>query len=107
VGAVRLGRLVAGRTRKAKSARSTSAAAAATTDLGPLDQRLFERLRLLRRRLSEEHHVPPYLVFTDETLRLMSQHRPVSPEALLRIKGVGESRLARYGAAFLQAIAAE
>jgi ATP-dependent DNA helicase RecQ len=102
-GAVRLGRLVAGRTRKAKPARSAGSADAG--DLGPLDQRVFESLRALRRRIAEEHHVPPYLVFTDETLRLMAQRRPTAPEALLRIKGVGESRLARYGAAFLEEIA--
>ena len=108
VGAVRLGRLVVTNRRKSKPARAAATVAAeAAADLGPLDQRLFERLRLLRRRLAEEHHVPPYLVFTDETLRLMSRQRPASPEALLAIKGVGESRLARYGAAFLEAIARE
>ncbi len=102
-GTVRLGRLAAGRPRKAKPSRTAGDAAAG--DLGPLDQRVFERLRTLRRRIAEEHHVPPYLVFTDETLRLMAQRRPSSPDALLRIKGVGESRLARYGAAFLEELA--
>jgi len=100
-GLVRLGRVAQGKARKVTR---TERSADGVAELGPLDQRLFERLRVLRKKLAAEHHVPPYLIFTDETLRLMAQRRPGDPRALLAIKGVGESRLTRYGSAFLAEI---
>ncbi len=49
--------------------------------------------------------MPPYLVFNDLTLRAFAAERPADRAALLNVKGVGESKLKRYGAAFLAVIA--
>jgi ATP-dependent DNA helicase RecQ len=105
-GVVRLGRVTATGKRSATRKPATGTRPDGGSELGPLDARLFERLRSLRKRLAEEHHVPPYLIFTDETLRLMAQRRPITPADLMKIKGVGESRLARYGQAFISEIKA-
>ena len=67
-----------------------------------LDGDLFERLRMLRRRLADEQGVPAYVVFSDATLQEMAVLRPASLEALLAVNGVGEVKLERYGAAFLE-----
>ncbi|MCO5176310.1 MAG: DNA helicase RecQ [Thermomicrobiales bacterium] len=65
---------------------------------------LFEQLRRLRKQLADERGVPPYVVFPDSTLRQMSSRLPMTPNALLRIVGVGERKAAAYGPAFLDAI---
>jgi ATP-dependent DNA helicase RecQ len=65
---------------------------------------LFESLRALRRRLAAARGVPPYVLFTDATLRDMARLRPGSAAALLRIRGVGDRKLAELGQPFLQAI---
>jgi ATP-dependent DNA helicase RecQ len=67
---------------------------------------LFERLRALRKRLADERGVPAYIVFNDRVLRAMADQRPATAAELLRISGVGPRKLERYGAAFLDAIAA-
>ncbi|HMF48290.1 MAG TPA: DNA helicase RecQ, partial [Candidatus Saccharimonadales bacterium] len=54
-----------------------------------VDTGLFEILRALRRQLAEERRVPAYVLFNDATLREMARVRPGSPNALLRIRGVG------------------
>ncbi|MCP4571593.1 MAG: DNA helicase RecQ [bacterium] len=64
----------------------------------------FERLRELRLKLATEAGVPPYVVFHDKTLAAMAALRPRDEEALLQISGVGESKLERWGAAFLAAL---
>lgn len=70
------------------------------------DGELFERLRSLRKRLADEADVPPYVVFSDASLRDMCAKLPDSDEAFLAVSGVGEKKLARYGSAFLNEIAA-
>jgi ATP-dependent DNA helicase RecQ len=72
---------------------------------GPYDQALFERLRALRKRLADAQGVPPYIVFGDATLIQMAREQPGGEAALLRISGVGQSKLEKYGAEFLKAIA--
>jgi ATP-dependent DNA helicase RecQ len=81
------------------SGSSTAAAAE-----GPFDPGLFERLRALRRRLADAEGVPAYIVFSDAVLRQMAEHRPDSRAALLALSGVGPTKLARYGDAFLEAL---
>lgn len=68
------------------------------------DNSLFEILRVLRKEIADREKVPPYVVFADSTLKEMSQCYPVDEQALRQIKGVGEMKLERYGAAFLAAI---
>lgn len=65
---------------------------------------LFEALRKLRTDLASEAGVPPYVVFSDSTLKEMSQQRPQNRLAFLQIKGVGQSKLDKYGEAFLAVI---
>ena len=48
--------------------------------------------------------MPAYIVFNDRTLTEMAQQRPVSRGQLLRISGVGEAKLARYGDEFITEI---
>ncbi|HGF7765243.1 TPA: DNA helicase RecQ [Enterococcus faecium] len=62
---------------------------------------LFEVLRELRTDLASEAGVPPYVVFSDSTLKEMSRIRPSSRLEMLQIKGVGQSKLDKYGEAFL------
>lgn len=66
---------------------------------------LFEALRALRSRLASEQNLPPYVVFSDQTLQELATNRPTSTLQMLQIKGVGENKLAKYGAAFLAVIA--
>ncbi len=100
-----------GRTRRegrAERRRRRAAAAAletaGTAEPDPGAERLFERLRALRRELAAEQGVPPYVVFHDRTLAAMAVRRPRTPEQLLDLDGVGRAKLERYGAAFLAAI---
>ncbi|EGP5178579.1 DNA helicase RecQ [Enterococcus faecium] len=65
---------------------------------------LFEVLRELRTVLASEAGVPPYVVFSDSTLKEMSRIRPSSRLEMLQIKGVGQSKLDKYGEAFLSRI---
>ncbi|MBC8081430.1 MAG: DNA helicase RecQ [Gorillibacterium sp.] len=68
------------------------------------NQELFDRLRSLRKEISEQENVPPYVVFPDSTLREMSQALPVDRSAMLSIKGVGEAKFLRYGVLFMELI---
>lgn len=65
---------------------------------------LFEVLRELRTDLASEAGVPPYVIFSDSTLKEMSRIRPSSRLEMLQIKGVGQSKLDKYGEAFLSRI---
>ncbi|HAZ9648097.1 TPA: DNA helicase RecQ [Enterococcus faecium] len=65
---------------------------------------LFEVLRELRTDLASEAGVPPYVVFSDSTLKEMSRIRPSSRLEMLQIKGVGQSKLDKYSEAFLSRI---
>jgi ATP-dependent DNA helicase RecQ len=67
-------------------------------------QALFDALRAERTRIAKELGVPPYVVFPDTTLIAFATERPGSRKALLEISGVGQSKLERYGDAFLAAI---
>ena len=82
---------------------SAAAAASAVVDDG--DLALFEALKALRTRFAQEQGVPAYVVFSDRSLAEMATHRPGSLSALREIHGVGDSKLQRYGAEFLDVIA--
>jgi ATP-dependent DNA helicase RecQ len=68
------------------------------------DDALFERLRELRKRLADDQGVPPYVVFSDATLRELCTQQPVTLQAFRQIGGVGDVKLERYGTAFVEAI---
>ncbi len=70
------------------------------------DQALWSALRACRKQLAEEQGVPPYVIFHDATLREMLEFRPLNEDQLRTITGVGESKLKRYGEAFLEVIRA-
>ena len=66
------------------------------------DERVqWEALRGLRRKLAEEHSVPPYVIFPDSTLLEMLRQQPATLADMARISGVGARKLERYGEAFL------
>ena len=65
---------------------------------------LFEELRQLRRRISQEQGVPPYIVFNDATLEEMAAEKPLNAEQMRRVSGVGEKKLHQYGQIFIDAI---
>lgn len=65
---------------------------------------LFEALRSLRKELATEAQLPPYMIFSDSTLTQMAQEKPLSLEEMLKIRGIGEFKLAKYGDKFLTVI---
>ena len=69
------------------------------------DEALFEKLRVLRKRLADERGVPPYIVFSDVALRQMARLYPVSEGEFVRISGVGERKLAEFGQSFMGEVA--
>jgi ATP-dependent DNA helicase RecQ len=70
-----------------------------------VDRPLFDEMRSLRRQIADNRGVPPYVIFSDATLRDMARLRPASPAALLTVRGVGERKLADLGELFLNLIA--
>ncbi|MDF2487746.1 MAG: ATP-dependent helicase RecQ [Pseudomonas sp.] len=64
----------------------------------------WEALRALRRKLAEEHSVPPYVIFPDSTLLEMLRSQPTSLGEMGRVSGVGARKLERYGQAFLEVL---
>jgi ATP-dependent DNA helicase RecQ len=70
------------------------------------DEALFERLRGLRKKLADEQSVPPYIIFSDVSLRQMARFYPANEKEFSRVSGVGERKLREFGAIFLGAIAA-
>jgi ATP-dependent DNA helicase RecQ len=91
-------------TKKQRQAADRSARAAGLSGL-EIDEALFEGLRALRKRLAEEQGVPAYVVFSDATLAEMSARRPGTYAELLAVNGVGQTKIERYGDAFLEVIA--
>ncbi len=73
---------------------------------GPYDPMLFERLRKLRQEIARTEGVPPYVVFTDVTLRELSRKQPTTRDAFADISGVGSHKLDKYSEPFLEAITA-
>ncbi|MBC6973275.1 DNA helicase RecQ [Bacillus sp. Xin] len=68
------------------------------------DHPLFEILREVRKEIAQGEGVPPFVIFSDQTLKDMCTKMPQSDAELLQVKGIGEHKLAKYGSHFLQAI---
>ena len=69
------------------------------------DEALFQKLRALRLDIARELGKPPYIVFSDKTLRDMARIKPVTNAQFLAVNGVGQHKLDLYGQRFMQAIA--
>ncbi|MEX1223320.1 MAG: RQC domain-containing protein, partial [Pirellulales bacterium] len=69
-----------------------------------VDRELFESLRKLRREIADAKGLPPFVVFSDATLRDLARRRPSSREKLLAAHGVGDKKADQYGEPFLNRI---
>jgi ATP-dependent DNA helicase RecQ len=70
----------------------------------PVDEAVFARLRALRSRLASEEKLPAYCIFHDRTLRALARARPSTMDQLAMIPGVGPTKRAKYGEAFITAL---
>ena len=68
------------------------------------EESLFQKLRELRRTIAQEIGKPPYIVFSDKTLRDMARIKPVTNAQFLAVNGVGQHKLDLYGQRFMQTI---
>ena len=87
------------RAARRETPRNTTSTALPEADLG-----LFEALRAKRMEIARSQNVPPYVIFHDRTLIELAAARPTSAKEMAQIPGVGETKLERYGPAFLDAI---
>ncbi|BBP81881.1 ATP-dependent DNA helicase RecQ [Pseudomonas sp. Pc102] len=91
--------------RRDLSTKAPKPAASAASQLVRGEEReQWEALRALRRKLAEEHSVPPYVIFPDATLLEMLRSKPGTLAEMARVSGVGARKLERYGEAFLEVL---
>lgn len=69
-------------------------------EIGDIDFETFEVLRKLRMTIAKEEHMPPYIIFSDKTLKEMCIYKPTTKAAMLQINGVGETKYKKYGKRF-------
>ncbi|MBR2456433.1 MAG: DNA helicase RecQ [Bacteroidaceae bacterium] len=69
-----------------------------------ISKELFEKLRILRKKLADQQSIPPYIVLTDKTLHLLAAQRPTSMEEFGNVSGIGEYKKEKYGADFIKVI---
>ena len=85
-----------------KKRRKRAARAGSFAEPSTLEELRFERLRRLRSEIAREEGIPPYIVFSDRTLKEMSVKLPSDMDELLSLHGVGEIKAQRYGEAFME-----
>lgn len=88
------------RTKGAKTSRALSE----DPGLSAAELPLWHALRACRKRLADEYSVPPYVVFHDSTLKELLIQKPTSLMAMRNISGMGDTKLNKYGAAFLEVL---
>ena len=71
---------------------------------GAADEQLFKLLKDLRKQISAEKKVPPFVIFQDPSLEDMSTQYPITTDELHNIAGVGQGKAKRYGQPFLSLI---
>ncbi len=71
---------------------------------GKYSTELYEELKQVRFLLAKKKGVPPYVIFSDKTLREMAALKPVDNSGFLRVSGVGETKLEQYGHFFIPKI---
>ncbi|KXX68008.1 DNA helicase RecQ [Flammeovirga sp. SJP92] len=87
-----------------KETPSTKAPTKKVTAKEQLRQDLFETLRVLRKKIADKESIPPYVVFNDATLTDMAEKMPISVHDMIKVSGVGETKLRKYGNEFIGAI---
>ncbi|MEM9834624.1 MAG: DNA helicase RecQ [Bacteroidota bacterium] len=70
----------------------------------PMEESLFNQLKVLRRQLAQQENVPAYVIFSDATLQELATYLPTEAEDLPNISGFGEVKIQKYGTAFLDEI---
>lgn len=65
---------------------------------------LFEELRIIRKQLADKANVPPFVIFSDKSLKDMCAKKPTNSQEFLEVNGVGENKLERYGEVFIKTI---
>ncbi len=96
--------LLFGKKRLTISRKESAKVSARSDDLKHYDNLLFERLRAVRKEFAEEQHVPPFVIFSDKTLHDMCRYYPAEESDMRKISGVGEVKIQRYAAAFIDEI---
>jgi ATP-dependent DNA helicase RecQ len=90
---------------KPQRSRGNNSGPSAASQLVRAEERQqWETLRTLRRKLAEEHGVPPYVIFPDATLLEMLRGQPRTLHEMARVSGIGARKLERYGQAFLDVL---
>ncbi|MEO7335563.1 MAG: RQC domain-containing protein, partial [Caldimonas sp.] len=90
----------------AKGSRRDRRAVVASAISSDADGALLDALKALRSKLAKSQNVPAYVVFSDRTLVELATHRPTSQAAMREVHGIGDAKLERYGAVFLDVVRA-
>ena len=69
-----------------------------------VDPALFSMLKDLRKKVSKQHDLPPYVIFQDPSLEAMATTYPITIDELKNVPGVGEGKAKRYGQEFVDLI---
>ncbi len=93
-----------GRARKTVEGASGFGEASGAAEMGGVSESLFEALRAWRMQIAKAQAVPPYVIFHDTVLRDIAAVRPRDLASLGEIKGVGASKLDRYGTDVLELV---
>lgn len=68
------------------------------------DTDLFNHLKAVRLDMARKRNIPPFIIFSDASLKEMAQKKPKTEEEMLEVKGVGDKKLIQYGDIFLAEI---
>ncbi|MDA9951185.1 DNA helicase RecQ [Oligoflexaceae bacterium] len=88
-----------------KASKKKRAKASLSYEFDSSENPVFQKLRELRKTLAKKAGIPSYMIFHDAALKEMAQVKPKSLDEFSEISGVGEKKLAKYGAAFLEVVA--
>jgi len=71
---------------------------------GAVDDELFHIVKNLRKKISRDKNLPPFVIFQDPSLEDMAIHYPITLEEMQNISGVGVGKATRYGKEFVDLI---
>jgi ATP-dependent DNA helicase RecQ len=71
---------------------------------GALDDKLYDMLVDLRKKIAKKHQLPPFVIFQEVSLKEMAFQYPITTEELVNIQGVGQGKATRYGKEFIELI---